>query len=144
MNHLKTVFKYTLFSVIILFSACQDNSNGSNSMKSAENNGMLQHNVYFYLNDSITDAEKIEFEKGLQKLLSIKEIYKSEVGVTGATKAREVTDHDFEYSLFIWFKSMEDYEVYADHPDHMKFIETYKHLWDQVKVYDSKIISIGD
>ncbi|ADR20534.1 hypothetical protein MATR_18430 [Marivirga tractuosa] len=105
-----------------------------------ETGSMLQHNVYFYLNDSISNSDRKEFEKGLQKLLSIDAIHKSEVGLTADTKPREVTDHDFDYSLFIWFKSKDNYEIYAEHPDHMEFIENYQSLWEAVKVYDSQII----
>ncbi|WP_375577974.1 Dabb family protein [Marivirga tractuosa] len=39
---------------------------------------------------------------------------------------------------------MDDYEIYAEHPDHLKFIERYKHLWKDVKVYDSEIIGLDD
>jgi hypothetical protein len=123
--------------------SCQKSSKDIKENQVQSTHGMLQHNVYFYLSDSITSDDKIEFEKGLQKLLSIKEIYKSEVGITGSTKSREVTDHEFDYSLFIWFKTMEDYEVYAEHPDHMEFIDTFKLLWENVKVYDSQITSIN-
>ncbi len=35
---------------------------------------------------------------------------------------------------------MEDYNVYAEHPDHLEFIDTFSNLWADVKVYDSGII----
>lgn len=134
----KLIQNLFLLSLIFVVASCEESSN--QEIQSTE--GMLQHNVYFYLNDSIAETEKKEFEDGIKKLLQINEIHKSEIGITGDTKSRDVTDHDFEYSLIIWFKSMKDYEVYAEHPVHMKFIESYKDLWAQVKVYDSKIISI--
>lgn len=133
-----------LLSVSSVIISCQNSSKESGNNQALSTEGMLQHNVYFYLYDSISETDKMEFEKGLQKLLSIKVIHKSEVGITGSTKSREVTDHEFEYSIFIWFNSMKNYEVYADHPDHLEFIDTYKHLWESVKVYDSEIIDLGN
>lgn len=123
--------------------SCENASNDFKEDEDQSTHGMLQHNVYFYLHDSIAESEKMEFERGLRRLLSIEEIYKSEVGITGSTKSREVTDHDFDYSIFTWFKNMDDYEIYAKHPDHLEFINSHKHLWQNVKVYDSEIKSIN-
>lgn len=106
--------------------------------------GMLQHTVYFYLNEDVTEEEKEQFEDGLAELLSIEEVFKSAIGVPGSTPEREVTDNTFGYSIFTWFETMDDYEVYAEHPDHLDFIEEYNHLWADVKVYDSEIIQTLD
>ena len=102
--------------------------------------GMLQHNVYFYLNEGVSEEEIEQFEDGLRELLAIESIYKSELGIPGSTEEREVTDHGFGYSIFTWFETMEDYRVYDEHPDHLEFIDTYSHLWADVKVYDSEIL----
>lgn len=106
--------------------------------------GMLQHTVYFYLNEDVTDEQKEEFEDGIAKLLSIEEIYESHIGIPANTPERDVTDHSFGYSIFVWFESMEDYNVYAEHPIHMDFIDKYSDLWAEVKVYDSEIIQTLD
>lgn len=106
--------------------------------------GMLQHTVYFYLNEDVTEEQKEDFEEGLQELLSIEEVFKFEIGVPGSTPERDVTDHSFGYSIFTWFETMENYEVYAEHPVHMDFIDEYSHLWADVKVYDSEIIQTLD
>ncbi|WP_296622005.1 Dabb family protein [Marivirga sp.] len=128
-------------SISTLILSCKQSSKDFSTNQIQSTEGMLQHNVYFYLKDSVSDKHKNEFENGLQKLLLIDVIHNSEMGKTGATKAREVADHEFDYSIFTWFKSMEDYEVYADHPDHMEFIDNYQHLWADIKVYDSEIIN---
>lgn len=113
----------------------------ANETSTTENSiGMLQHTVYFYLNEDVTEEERQQFEEGLQALLSIEEIYKSEMGVPAGTPERDVTDHSFGYSIFTWFETMEDYEIYAEHPDHLEFIDQYQSLWADVKVYDSDII----
>lgn len=102
--------------------------------------GMLQHNVYFYLNQEVTQEQKEQFEEGLRDLLEIETIYKSELGIPGPTQVRDVTDHSFGYSIFTWFETIEDYNIYADHPEHLEFIDTYSDLWADVKVYDSEIL----
>lgn len=102
--------------------------------KRAENKGTLVHNIYFYLNEDVTAEEKEQFEAGLKTLLKITKIHEAEMGVPAQTAKREVTDHDFVYSITLHFKTLEDYETYAEHPDHMKFIQKYSHLWADVKV----------
>lgn len=127
-------------SIFALSFSCDGPKQETNTKSSQVSDGMLQHTVFFYLNDSITTSEKSAFEDGLKQLLAIDVIHQSEMGKTAATPTREVADHEFDYAIFTYFKSMEDYMVYADHPDHLKFIENYKHLWTTVKVYDTEMM----
>ncbi|MCC5848302.1 MAG: Dabb family protein [Verrucomicrobia bacterium] len=101
---------------------------------------MLQHNVYFYLKDAVTSAEKQQFEAGLKELLQTPGLHKAEIGVPGATPEREVTDHGFAYAIYTWFKTIEDHDIYQEHPRHKEFIEKYSALWAKVRVYDAEII----
>ncbi|SRR6056297_1333157 len=103
--------------------------------------GMLQHTVYFYLKEDVTAEDRERFEEGLKKLLSIEEVYSYQIGVPGNTEERDVTDHSFGYSFFSWFENLEDYKVYAEHPDHLAFIDEYEDLWANVRVYDSEILA---
>ncbi len=121
-------------SIISLFS-CQG---GNMSHK-----GRLQHTVYFYLDENISQADKQSFEEGLHQLLSIEEVAHYEIGKTADTPSRAVTDHEFDYSILAWFKTMDDYKVYADHPTHLEFIRKYELFWKDVKVYDSEIVGEG-
>lgn len=139
----------TLGLLPLLLVACQAMEEEPEMMSTSTTNteiseGMLQHNVYFYLNEDVTEEEKAQFEDGLRELLSIEEIYKSEIGTPGSTPDREVTDHSFGYSIFTWFETMDDYDVYAEHPVHLDFIDEYNHLWAEVKVYDSEIIETSE
>ena len=127
---------YIVF-VILSTLSCQSTGDNSNDIS---NEGMVLHCVYFYLEEEISEEEKKSFEKGLHELLAIDVIYKSEIGKTGATPSRAVTDHDFDYSIVTWFKTLKDYETYANHPDHIEFIGKYEMFWEYVKVYDSEII----
>ncbi len=128
-----------LAGLSILFAFASQIKHDESSAGSDDDPGILVHNVYFYLNDDVTAEEQKQFEAGLKALLSIEEIHEAEMGVPAETNERDVTDHDFVYSISLSFKSLEDYEVYEEHPDHLKFIEAYSHLWADVKVYDSEI-----
>jgi hypothetical protein len=136
------------FSALILclplLIGCTSEQQNTKPVDQQETVGLLQHNVYFYLNEDVTEAEKAQFEKGLEKLMSIEEIYSYQLGTPGPTPEREVTDHSFGYSIFSWFKTMEDYEIYAEHPTHLEFIDEYSSLWADVKVYDSEVISASE
>ena len=143
---MKLMKKYISAILLLIFvTAC---TSGGDDVKgeyetntwAEETAGMLQHNVYFYLNEDVTQEQKEQFEEGLRDLLEIETIYKSELGIPGSTIVRDVTDHSFGYSIFTWFKTMEDYNIYADHPAHLEFIDTYSDLWADVKVYDSEIL----
>ncbi|MCG2588335.1 Dabb family protein [Rhodohalobacter sulfatireducens] len=150
----RTLFVLTL-ALAFFATACQQSQDNSMEMQSESSNeiststtentiGMLQHTVYFYLNEDVTEEERQQFEEGLEALLSIEEIYRSEMGVPAGTPDREVTDHSFGYSIFTWFETMDDYEVYAEHPDHMEFIDQYESLWADVKVYDTQVTQAMD
>lgn len=103
--------------------------------------GVLQHNVYFWMKDGSTDADKKKLQKGLQDLVNgVKEVKKAEIGIPAGTPAREVVDQSFGFSLFTWFESIEDHDVYQEHPLHTKFIEDCASLWNKVVVYDSQVL----
>lgn len=140
MNKAFQIFIVGLSLMVIVLAGCQQGTEQSNEGGTESVTGMLQHNVYFYLNEDVTAEEREQFEEGLKKLLSIEEIYRYQLGTPGSTEERDVTDHSFGYSIFSWFKTLEDYRVYADHPTHLEFIDEYKHLWADVKVYDSEVI----
>lgn len=142
---MKSYLHFILNFGLLLFAiaACQPDTsqtNTNNEIDSETTTGMLQHTVYFYLNDDVSQEEAREFESGLKELLEISAIYKSELGVPGDTDERDVTDHSFAYSIFTWFENLEDYKTYDEHPDHLEFIDTYSSLWADVKVYDSELL----
>ncbi|MEX0648005.1 MAG: Dabb family protein [Balneolaceae bacterium] len=135
-----SLFTILISSFLIVFSACQSAAEQPGETDSESTVGLLQHNVYFYVNADATAEEREEFEAGLKELLTISAIYKSELGIPAATEERDVTDHSYTYAIFTWFENMDDYHVYEVHPDHLHFIDTYNHLWADVKVYDAEII----
>ncbi len=101
----------------------------------------LQHNVYFWLKNTVSDKERKAFEKGMKKFVkSVKEIQKAEIGKPANTARRDVVDHSFDYSLYIRFKSLEDHNVYQEHEAHKQFITDFQSLWAKVLVYDTNPI----
>ena len=103
--------------------------------------GMLQHNVYFWLKDGVSDDKKRNFEQGIKEFVSsVKEVHQAEIGIPAGTPDREVIDKSFGYSIFVWFKTIDDHNVYQNHPAHEKFINDFSDLWEKVQVYDSELI----
>lgn len=102
---------------------------------------MLIHNVYFWLKEGVSESDKQEFEQGMRDLVNaVAEAQKAEFGIPASTPARDVVDHSFGYSLFIWFNNVEDHNAYQVHPAHDKFIADFKHLWAKVQVIDSHLL----
>lgn len=139
----------TICLLILFASACQPDtdqpetdSNTETSSTTETTIGMLQHTVFFYLNDDVTPEEREQFEAGLKELLEIPEIYRSEIGIPAGTAERDVTDHSYAYAIYTWFETIEDYIGYDEHPDHLEFIDNYNHLWADVKVYDAEIYDV--
>ncbi|NQT25661.1 Dabb family protein [candidate division KSB1 bacterium] len=95
------------------------------------------HNVYFWLKADVTDSEKKEFESGLTELIKMPLISEAYWGVPAGVD-REVVDGSFDYTLTMFFETREKHDVYQVDPEHKKFIDQYSHLWDNVKVLDTK------
>lgn len=141
MDYLHSIF-ITLLLMMVL-TGCSQKAEGPErtSKEPTLTEGMLQHTVYFYLKEDVTEEDRNRFEEGLEKLLALEEVYDYQIGVPGKTEDRDVTDHSFGYSFFSWFKNIEDYKVYAEHPVHLEFIDEYDDLWANVRVYDSEVIA---
>jgi hypothetical protein len=88
------------------------------------------HHVYFWLKnpDSATDKAK---------LIQVPGIKLAHIGAPAATN-RSVVDRSYAVSWLLFFNNLEDEEKYQKHPDHLKFVEEYAHLWEKVVVYDSE------
>jgi len=114
--------------------------NDSKIIKSINSKGML-HNVYFWLKESVSENDKKGFEKGIHNFLSaVKEVQKYEIGIPAGTPDRDVVDKSFGYAIFVWFKSINDHNIYQKHSAHEEFISKYSGLWEKVQVLDSELI----
>lgn len=97
------------------------------------------HTVFFWFKEDVTEAEKKQFaDEGLADLITCKSIYKGYYGLPDKAK-RDVVDDSYGYALNCLFKSAEDQETYQNDPQHIAFIEKFKHLWKEVKVYDNLV-----
>ncbi len=97
---------------------------------------MLQHNVYFYLKEDLSEEEIKKFETGLKSLMEIKNMVSGFVGKPAETADRPVVDKKYSFALSTTFHNVQQHDAYQDHPTHHKFINTCKEFWKEVKVFD--------
>ncbi len=108
---------------------------GNNQIEMTEKNIFIHH-VYFWLKNSESKEDRQALIKGLQDLSKIDYIKLSHIGVPADTN-RDVVERTYAVSWLLFFKNKEDEERYQSDPVHLKFIETCKHLWEKVVVYDT-------
>lgn len=93
---------------------------------------MIYHQVWFKMKDGATDADKEQLISGLKSMIPvIPEIVELAAGVDFSTRSR-----GYEVGLSVTCKSREDLDIYAKHPEHLKFIAEHKHLWQDVQALD--------
>ncbi len=102
---------------------------------------MVRHNVFFWLVPSLTDEQKTSFENGLKALFEIDVVRKGSYGTPAATPERPVTQNDFDYYLCLEFASVEDHNIYQEHPDHEVFVHNFSQWFETVKVFDTEILN---
>ena len=127
------IFRYGLMLLLsgILFTSCNEGR---------EIKYEFSHQVYFWLNNPDSQADRQEFEKGIAELLEIPEIKLYHVGLpVEETAGRGVVDGSYTYAYLVFFDDLEGHNIYQDHPIHVKFVEDYSHLWSNVVVYDARI-----
>lgn len=100
---------------------------------------MVRHNVFFWLDDSLSDAERSSFEDGLKAMFSIDAIARARFGTAAATPERPVTQNSYDYALFLEFDDVEKHNAYQVHPDHSKFVENFSKWFKEVRVFDTEL-----
>ena len=79
------------------------------------------------------------FDSEVRRLAEISYLERGYVGTPAPTESRPVTDHSFDYSAALHFKSVEDHDFYqAKCPDHTRFVAACKPLWEHVVIYDTR------
>lgn len=94
------------------------------------------HHVYFWLNNPNSVADTAALIAGLEKLATCATIQQYHIGKP-ATTSRDVIDGSYAISWCLFFTNKADQDNYQTDPIHLHFIETCKHLWCKVVVYDS-------
>ena len=103
---------------------------------------MIIHCVFFWLRKDLTSAERALFDSEVRRLTEIAYLERGYVGIPAPTASRPVTDHSFDYSAVLHFKSMEDHDFYqGECPEHTRFVTVCKPLWEQVVIYDTAPIA---
>lgn len=138
--NMKTIYLIAWLLVTGLMSISCEKSDNDYEANNVDMEGLIMHNVYFYFHDEVTDEERVQFESDLKNLLEIPYIKSSVIGRPAQTDSRPVTDHEFDYSVTMWFESVENHDLYQIDPVHKEMVELTGNLLDRVRVMDSEII----
>ena len=95
------------------------------------------HSVYFWLREGGEAEDAAKLADGCRTYLpGIPGIVTLNVGVPAGT-ARDVVDNSYGVALLIEFENKAAYDVYENHPDHLRFIAECRSLWSRVQIYDA-------
>ena len=100
---------------------------------------MIRHSVYFWLDETLSDEQKQEFESGLKALFDIEVVRRGDFAKAAGTPERPVTNNSYDYALFLEFDTVEDHNTYQDHPDHTVFVNAFSPWFTTVKVFDADL-----
>jgi Stress responsive A/B Barrel Domain len=97
---------------------------------------MFVHHVFFYMAADASETDKATLKSGIESLTAIASIRQWHLGVPAATN-RAVIDTSYAFSWLTLFDDAAGEAAYQVDPLHLTFIEEHKHLWVNVKIYDS-------
>jgi hypothetical protein len=79
---------------------------------------MIRHTVVFKLKHPAGSQLELEFLQAAQKLADIPVVENFEC-------LRQISKkNNFDFGLSMEFQSMDDYQIYNSHPDHVRFVES--------------------
>ncbi len=99
---------------------------------------MVRHNVYFWLEPSLTEEQKSAFEQGLAALGDIDVVSSGAWAKPAATPVRPVTQNTFDYHLVLEFENVDQHNAYQVHPDHDVFVKNFSPWFREVRVFDAE------
>lgn len=99
---------------------------------------MVRHNVYFWLDESLTDEQKMDFEGGLSALFEIDSVSQGSFGKPASTPDRPVTHNTFDYALLLEFDSVEKHNEYQVDDDHQVFVDQFSQWFKEVRIFDTQ------
>jgi Stress responsive A/B Barrel Domain len=94
------------------------------------------HHVFFWLNNADSAADRAALIAGLEKLAKLSVIKAHYISVPANT-TRDVVERSYAVSWLCFFDDAAAEEIYQKHPVHQQFVDSCKHLWSKVVVYDS-------
>jgi Stress responsive A/B Barrel Domain len=95
------------------------------------------HTVFFWQKNKGNAADHAALHAGINKLSEIDLIKTAYIG-TPANTNRAVIDTTWDFSITWIFDNDADQAAYQTHPEHLKFVENCRHLWEKVQVYDAE------
>ena len=128
---------FVLIISLALASCAEQESTVENpqTMSTTADPGMA-HTVYFWLQDSLTQADRESFEAGVRSLEGAPTVRRLFLGKPAATPSRGVVDNSFDYTLVLWFDDVAGHDAYQVSPTHLKFVEDHEAKFKEVRVYD--------
>jgi hypothetical protein len=94
------------------------------------------HSVIVYLKKDTPPAKRealiADCHKVLGKIPTVRGLWAGEPAAKGSPDAVK----DFQVGLLVLFDNYDGLKTYLDHPDHLKFVETYLPLAEKIQVYD--------
>lgn len=111
----------------------------SNAMASTQQKqkSVIAHYVLFWLKEDLSEKEVKDFAGFFEELKKVPTIKSLHYGAPANSNQRDVVDNSFSYNLLVYFKNMDDLNVYETHPIHLAAIEKYSKNWTKVVVHDS-------
>jgi hypothetical protein len=100
---------------------------------------MLAHNVYFSLKDPSPDSIRKLLDACRKYLANQPNVTFFACGELSSACNRPVNDRDFDVSLHLVFRSVDDHDRYQQDSEHQKFIAECKDNWEKVRVFDSVV-----
>ncbi len=98
------------------------------------------HSVFFWFDDTMTDAQKEDFVKnGMEKLAQCEHLSSIYFGPPAGTP-RQVVDNSYDYAWICHFKDKAAHDAYQVDPLHKKFVDQYSDLFKEVKIYDNLVM----
>ena len=97
---------------------------------------MFIHNVYFWLENGLTDDDSAAFERGLQSLCQNPPVKSGYFGKPAASTPRDVVDSSYSYCLVLFFDDVLGHDSYQTGGDHLQFVAAHQEKWTRVTVYD--------
>lgn len=102
--------------------------------------GVIVHSVYFWLKDESTKEDERDCQKYFEILAKIPGVQSLNYGRPAPTHKREVVDHSYSFNLILTFKSLDDINVYENHPEHLEASKRFKKYWKKVEVRDTLLV----
>lgn len=93
------------------------------------------HNVFFWLKEGTSEAEKKTFLEALKSLGDINTVRSLYTGTTAGTP-RAVVENSYDFALIVHLDNVDGHDAYQVDPIHDAFAASQSHLWAKVQVFD--------